>query len=396
MLRSFIRRSFTQAIDLLARVSPRWKSARVVDVLPQIEWLKVKSPVNVSDLRTEFASQFVRAKNIPARRVFELRNVCVTAEGVTFRNARVFIPSLPWTKDLERYQTGDFLARQWKGNVRTVDQQPLILAFDHWALSNYYHWMIESLPRLYLAQTLYNGCTILLPDDVHEYVTTSLELLDITNLQRIGTDEVVRVPRLIMPEIVYYNGVENEDEPPLGKDSLVPGSTMDEELILPVRRKLLSRFSPKDPFRKVYVSRSHSRMRRLVNEEDILPALNAFGFEIVFFEGMTLIEQIRLMQETVVFAGVHGSNMVNLLFLPSTAKVIELMNEHQLNDAFYLLASTIGIDYYSVSCQMSDETLKSSNDSVAINDADLVVDADRFRNVLENALVRQELSSAPV
>lgn len=392
MLRNLIQKAAIWAIDRVARFFPEWKSATVVDVLPQLEWLRVTSPVNISELPTLFRSQFVRAKNIPLRRIFQLSNVCVTAEGVAFRNLRVFVPSLPWSKDLERYQTGDFLTRQWKQSTRKV-AEPLILAFDNWALSNYYHWMIESLPRLIIAQSCYKDCKILLPYDVHQYVIASLELLGIKNFERIGIDETILAHRLTMPEIIYYNGVENEDEPPPQHAVAVSHPLANEELILPVRRKLLEGFAPKDPFRKVYVSRSRSRMRRLVNEQEILPSLEASGFEIVFFEGMSLIEQIRLMQETSIFAGVHGSNMVNILFLPNTAKVIELMNEHQLNDAFYLLASTIGIDYYSVPCIMHDESLKYSSDSVLINDADLVADKVCFDRVLTSALVAHEVSS---
>ncbi|HEY0652593.1 MAG TPA: glycosyltransferase family 61 protein [Chryseosolibacter sp.] len=392
MLRSLIRKTIIQAIGVAARFFPPWATSRVVDVVPQIEWTRVKSPVNVSGLPAQFASQFVRAKNIPSRRIFELHNVFVTSEGVTFRNLRIFLPSLPWSKDLERYRTGEFLTRQWKRNVRTIGDQPLILGFDHWAMSNYYHWMIESLPRLYLAQAFYKDCKILLPEDVHEYVIASLELLDFNNLERIGNNEVICVHRLILPEIIYYNGVENEDEPPPQINVGNLDGAPKEELILPVRRKLLGNFSPKTPYRKVYVSRSRSRIRRLVNEREILPVLQSSGFEIVFFEGMTLMEQIRLMQETSVFCGVHGSNMVNLLFLPTTAKVIELMNEHQVNDAFYLLSSTIGVDYHSVPCSMKDEFVPRTSDSVLINDADLVVDVGRFENVLKEVLVRPTIS----
>lgn len=393
MFRRLIKKTAIRAIDHAVRFFPAWTASKVVHVVPQIEWVRVKSPVNYSELPRPFASQFVRAKNIPERRIYELRDACVTAEGVTFRNLRVFIPSLPWRKDLERFQNGDLLTTQWKTSLPTIDKQPLILAFDHWALSNYYHWMIESLPRLYVAQSFYKDSKILLPEDVHEYVITSLELLGFNNLLRIGTDEIIRVPHLIIPEIVYYNGVENEDAPPLQKNVL-SHPMASEELILFVRRMLLEKFPASIPFRKVYVSRARSRIRRLVNEEEILPALTESGFEIVYFEGMSLIEQIRLMQETSVLAGVHGSNMVNILFLPGKAKVIELMNEHQVNDAFYLLASAIGIDYYSVPCRMSDNSLQNSSDSVLINDADLVVEADRFGKLLNRISPQPAMSSS--
>jgi capsular polysaccharide biosynthesis protein len=385
MFHSPIKKCVFNALAVIAQRLPLWRTAPLVDLAPQLEWLRVNSPINIRQLPKDFACLFVRAKNIPSRKIFELRNVCVTAQGVVFKNLRIFTPSLPWIHDLKDFQKIDLLRCQWRKGLRTINERPLVLAYDHWAMCNYYHWMIESLPRLYIAKSLFQDCTILLPDSVHEYVTTSLDLLGIEKQVRIGEEEVIRVDQLIMPEIVYYNGVENEDSPPAVREKLIPHPLVKQEAITLVRKTLLENFPVSvEPFRKVYVSRSRSKIRRLANEGEVIPILIKHGFEIVFFEGMSLVEQIRLMRETKTFAGVHGSNMVNILFLTEKAVVVELMNEHQVNDAFYLLSSSIDMNYYSVPCKMADENLKHSANSVVINDADLKVDPQMFDALLSD------------
>ena len=106
------------------------------------------------------------------------------------------------------------------------------------------------------------------------------------------------------------------------------------------------------------------------------------------------MDQVQLMRETAILVGVHGSNMVNILFLPETATVIELMNEDHLNDAFYLLSSSVGVPYYSIPCKMVNEDLKTSNDSVAVNNADLVVDTYLFKQTLESVFLHEPSEEA--
>jgi hypothetical protein len=78
--------------------------------------------------------------------------------------------------------------------------------------------------------------------------------------------------------------------------------------------------------------------------------------------------------------------MVNILFLPASAKVIELMNATYLNDAYYLMASSIEIPYYSVPCSMANPAIADRGDSVLINDADLLADLPQLENVIQLAL----------
>jgi capsular polysaccharide biosynthesis protein len=58
------------------------------------------------------------------------------------------------------------------------------------------------------------------------------------------------------------------------------------------------------------------------------------------------LEQARLMRETEVFLAVHGANMTNILFLPSTAKVIEIHNKEYSDPCYLRLASCLGLEFH--------------------------------------------------
>jgi hypothetical protein len=62
---------------------------------------------------------------------------------------------------------------------------------------------------------------------------------------------------------------------------------------------------------------SRTRKRFLLNEEELAASARARGFETVFLplERMTLYEQVRELRRVTVLVGMHGSAMVNLMFL---------------------------------------------------------------------------------
>ena len=105
-----------------------------------------------------------------------------------------------------------------------------------------------------------------------------------------------------------------------------------------------------------------------MNEKDLEPILKRFGFETVYFEGMSFVEQVKLMQETELLLSTHGANLVNLLFLPPAAILIEMVNIDFTNDVYYTLASDLKLSYYSIPCTMIDKTLITRQDELVLND----------------------------
>jgi capsular polysaccharide biosynthesis protein len=395
IIRTPILRFFTR----ISRLLPLWKEAEYIDIIPPLLSLPVSLPVNLEMLPTEFASKFIKVKSIAARRISILRNVYVNGQAVVFKNMQVFTPSLAWLKDIDQFRKADLLLKQWKPGAKYIpDTTVAALVYDDWSASNYYHWMIESLPKLIMIKHAYPDCLLIVPDEAPGYIVETIRLMSFNNLYLLPRDwsAIVKVSRLVLPEQVYY---EEDEEYLLNQHRKRPVSTNKlpvtgaealhgQELISLVQQKLLQHFTrPSKAHRKIFISRSKQKLRRLVNEEEVLVVLEKYGFEMKFFEEMGFHEQLQLMQETVVFISVHGSNMVNMLFLQKGATVIELMNREYLNDAYYLLSSSLQLAYYSVPCTMAESiTIEPGTDTVLLNDAHLVADVAEVEQVINLAL----------
>jgi capsular polysaccharide biosynthesis protein len=106
------------------------------------------------------------------------------------------------------------------------------------------------------------------------------------------------------------------------------------------------------PWRRVFISRARARIRRLVNEEEIAPALARAGFEAVHMEDLSFEEQIRLMGETKVLLAPHGAGLTNMMFCPPGTHVVEIADTSYPNPNFYALACAMGLHYWLVRARL--------------------------------------------
>jgi capsular polysaccharide biosynthesis protein len=65
---------------------------------------------------------------------------------------------------------------------------------------------------------------------------------------------------------------------------------------------------------RLYISRRKATLRRIVNESEIIPILEAHGFETVLCEDLSLAEQIGLFAKTTAVIGAHGAGLTNLIY----------------------------------------------------------------------------------
>jgi hypothetical protein len=66
--------------------------------------------------------------------------------------------------------------------------------------------------------------------------------------------------------------------------------------------------------RHLYIDRSHSRLRPLVNERDLVAPLAAMGFAIVRPETMSVADQVRLFRGAETIVAPHGAALTNLAY----------------------------------------------------------------------------------
>ena len=89
----------------------------------------------------------------------------------------------------------------------------------------------------------------------------------------------------------------------------------------------------------IYISRRNAKWRQVVNETDFLSHLEKEGFEILEFENLSILEQIKKIQKSKKIIAPHGSGLTNLLFGRSNSEiqVVEIVQNNidkELNNIY--------------------------------------------------------------
>lgn len=194
------------------------------------------------------------------------------------------------------------------------------LPFYYWH-HNYHHWLLECLPLLIEYVTRHDPAQVklLLPQHLNAFQASALDLCDIPSAVRLSfPDEGLCLETLYVPDLGKFSAPQLQS----------------------TREYLLNKLglSPQ-PKRKLYISRQHATGRRVCNEAELLPLLQAEGFEVLHLEHLSFAEQIRIFSEAAVIMGPHGAGLTNLLFAAKGIRVIELLPEDSINHCFWIMAS---------------------------------------------------------
>ena len=230
-----------------------------------------------------------------------------------------------------------------------------IWVINNWS-AGYFHWLIDVIPKLLISKQHMNGHKVLLPSLYRKY-------------KFIG-DSLTRLEF----DFIYYNELrKNKVEELLLVDKL---RYCDPEIMCKVREEFIKDESyNKTPDKRIYISRSKARIRKIVNEAEVIEVLLQYGFEIHHFEAYDLDQQIKIMHSCKYFISIHGAGLTNMLFMNRGTKVLEFRKEGDaLNGCYYSLANSLKIDYYYLLC-------KATNESTQL--ADFFVDVQFLRETLK-------------
>ncbi|NJR64980.1 MAG: glycosyltransferase family 61 protein, partial [Leptolyngbyaceae cyanobacterium CRU_2_3] len=72
---------------------------------------------------------------------------------------------------------------------------------------------------------------------------------------------------------------------------------------------------PEQP-RRLYISRSQTDNRRVINEAALMHRLQNFGFQCVRLEALSVLEQAALLATAEMVIAPHGGGLTNLAILP--------------------------------------------------------------------------------
>lgn len=98
--------------------------------------------------------------------------------------------------------------------------------------------------------------------------------------------------------------------------------------------------------RRIFIDRSAAKRRKLANQDELKPVLEERGFEIVQWESLTMPEQVRLAAETEIFAGPHGTSLLNSIYAQPGAKLLEIINPHWWDAATLRQCALMGHQFW--------------------------------------------------
>jgi hypothetical protein len=338
-MKATVKKIANAIIQFIGPITTDLKRIKELEVAPGQPPIMQCKPSNFPSLPHNLQLQYAKAIERPNKVVYYCSDVSVSWHGLVMRGLELFKPSLPYPEAWYEF-SGTYLLRQWVTTVTRpefLSSLEVALVYDFWSVNNYYHWLIDVLPRLLILKQLHPNCIILLPEGASDYMRLSVGALGFTKFHFIPKNRILTGIDIIMPGHVAAVG---------RQDSL---------LLAQVREQLVNTFASAKTSsvskRRVFASRGTQKTRRLLNEEEIFPLLKRYDIEIVIFDKMTLPQQIQLMQTVDLFIGVHGANMTNLLFLSPDASVIELMDSQHPNLCYSNMATNLSFVYKIVPCE---------------------------------------------
>lgn len=254
-----------------------------------------------------------------------------------------------------------FVARIYDDETpdQVIDGPVLVIA-SRWD-SNYYHWLIDCLPRLACLDHVgaLREMPVLVPDALSGFHADSLAALGITRTVPFS-GRVLRAGTMYFPTF-FAPGMLTAEQLAWIKDALVRGLGVERDTRAD-RRLLISRQSAGD--------------RRIVNEAEVMARLAGLGFEMVRPEALTLREQAALFARAEIVVAPHGAGTVNAMFCREGAAIIDILPETHQHPAFWLLARANRMRYGRMLAKLANPPPS----------LDMVVDVGRLENLVRQAL----------
>jgi capsular polysaccharide biosynthesis protein len=229
-------------------------------------------------------------------------------------------------------------------NLITLDDDRLYLVIHHpWF--NYYHWICESIFRLWMVRRHLDNLVLVLPEYYKnaDFIMGSLEPFNIKNVFYIPNGKSLMVKNLYLPQIKpicdSYNG-----------GHLKQVSNFYRNYVW------LKKEIKVDQSKKLYVSRLLANRRKVINEDEILTIVRKYEFTIFYPENHTFLEQVAIFSRVQYLVGTHGSGLTNLLFMRKGTSLLEL-HKNRTNELdhpsplFWYMAEALGINYYHQLCE---------------------------------------------
>lgn len=195
---------------------------------------------------------------------------------------------------------------------------------------NYYHFLIDLVPKFLHAKDKFKLFDLVIINGPEAlFLKQLIEIFEVKNI------------------LISDNKLEYVAKSATIYGSLSPVGNPTDYAIKLLRQHLLSLTidelcRPK----RIYVSRRFSEMRKVLNEMEVEELMMNYGFDIVYLERLSFLDQISLFKSTKHIVSPHGAGMANITFSKPGTKLLELFSSLHVEPCMSNIAALNSIDYH--------------------------------------------------
>lgn len=233
-------------------------------------------------------------------------------------------------------------------SVRKVVSFDNVLFITNSNSRNFFHWFLDVLQKVeriegVLSKELNHEFLVLLPSNhCANFMYESLSAFDV-NVRWLRKNELAIVRNLIVVPDVATTGNYRIDT------------------VVAMRERLRMHFGNiyenSARFSRVYITRKNAEKRRIINEDEILPALLEYDFFVADFDSLSFSEQVSCVINADILISLHGAGLTHMLWMKEYGSILEIRaRDDSHNNCYFSLASALGLGYYYALADKTDST----------------------------------------
>lgn len=277
--------------------------------------------------------------------------------------------SFQWNRGLVSVDQNAFLRQKGFSRPTKVDGTVFSMLAGGGAITYYYHWMVDSLPRLFLLKESGLFDTVdyfLVPNYSLDYHRETLAYFGIKSHQVISiqSHRHVQADSLILTSYTRVNG----HHPQWACDGFY--------------NTFVGSSAPEHNDKLLYISRADAKQRRALNEPQLIEMLKRYGFEVYTMSSLSMREKAQLLSSARIIVGPHGSGSVNFAFCKPGTKILDLFPDNCVAPFICDVCDKRGLVYYYLLCE-SDGNATNAVEGQKLN---LTVDVDQVEEKVRKLL----------
>lgn len=322
----------------------KFKSAGNVGFKP----VDYKMPsTNTNYLPQQFYFYFSQSLTQEKLFFFKKKAFIIGENAVLIIKGNIWLPSLFMRKEM-LYRSGIFgiiFHKLFKPHQKLSNAVCLVNAYNNNYYSNYFHWIIDSLPKIMAAEHLSrnNKIEYLVPKKLSRFQKETLSLLDIKNHQLVPYED----KKIMVENLFEISGIRTRTE----KHDII-----NTDILNWLRDKFTIQTTDQTS-KNIFINRGSPKSRSFLNFDVVEKWLLENNFLILNLENISFKEQVSIFHHAEIIIGNHGAGLVNIIFCKPRTKIIEIQGYPHQNyepyshvTEYFRIANQCNLDYYLFQC----------------------------------------------